>query len=63
MNAAKFYDKRIKTSSEFIKHCYNKLPDGGIVRFSDYYNFLKEDYFEMQFSMYMGLLENCKESI
>lgn len=50
MNAAKFYDKRIKTSSEFIKHCYNKLPDGGIVRFSDYYNFLKEDYFEMQFS-------------
>lgn len=45
------YDgKSLKTTQDFINHCFNKLPNGGIVTFNDYYNFMKQDFFELEFS-------------
>lgn len=50
-NTHKLYDgKTLKTTQEFISYCKNKLPNGGIVRFVDYLNYMRKEYFDMEFS-------------
>lgn len=42
--------KTLKTTQDFINHCFETMPDGGEVRFDDYYQFMKHDFYEKSFS-------------
>ncbi len=42
--------KTLKTTQDFINHCFDNYEDGQEIRFSDYYQFMKSDFYEMSFS-------------
>lgn len=46
----KNYPKRFKTHQDFINLCFEKIPNGGVIRFSDYLKFMREDWFNNKFS-------------
>lgn len=45
-----YKDKTLKTTQEFINYCFDNYADGQMIRFTDYYEFMKNDYFEHDFS-------------
>lgn len=49
-NVSKPYKKRFKTNHEFINHVIKTKKDGDFVRFGEYYDFIKNDIFEAEFS-------------
>lgn len=47
----KLYDgKTLKTTQDFINYCFDKYPDGGEIKFHEYYNFMKQPFYEETFS-------------
>ena len=42
--------KGIKTNQEFVNYCFEKYPNGGEIKFGEYYEFMKEGFYEMPFS-------------
>lgn len=42
--------KGFKTHQDFINYCYEKYPNGGEIKWNEYYSFMKNDLFEENFS-------------
>jgi DNA repair photolyase len=47
-------NKTLKTTQDFINHCFEAMPGGGEIRFDDYYQFMKSEFYEKSFSDYDG---------
>lgn len=43
-------DKSLKTTQDFINYCFQKYPNGGEIKFQEYYDFMSKGYFEEKFS-------------
>lgn len=42
--------KTLKTHQDFVNYCFEKYPNGGEIKWHEYYNFMKEDFFEQTFN-------------
>lgn len=42
--------KTINTNQDFVNYCFEKYPEGGEIKFSEYYDFMKADFYETRFN-------------
>lgn len=42
--------KTIPTHQEFINYCFEKYPNGGEIKFKEYYSFMAKSFYELPFS-------------
>src|SRR5690606_6731075 len=42
--------KTLKTHQDFINYCFEKYPNGGEVKFQEYYDFMNHPYYDNAYS-------------
>ncbi|MBX3253930.1 MAG: hypothetical protein KF862_07280 [Chitinophagaceae bacterium] len=68
-NASSFFDdyhkkfKTIKTNQDFINHCFKKYPNGGEIKWHEYYEFMKEPFYEQEFSEADGFVYRIARNV